>query len=237
MVEMNYQVSGEEQVSANTTAKRKMNLDFERKLFRKVMEHRVVEEFYDYAEMVKSLYGDYNATNHCEKSPIGFEYKKDIRAEWVKYIVDKFSITDEQVICEVENYYYGACFVDNFDLLRQIEECARNSEYILNKKSYNYATPADVFLAGKLDIRIPEHMLVSYIVNHVDAYRNAMEWGVVECRGDIHISLNRFDGFDDDKLAKLIENELEIKKLVFSLSKIVGEVFIKKDEIVVYIVR
>lgn len=217
---------------ADCSTAMKIDFDFERRLFNMTMEHRAVEDFYTYAEMVKSLYGDYNDA-HRYDSRIGFEYKKDIRAEWVKYIVEKFSITDEQVICEVENYYdENKHFVDNFDILYEIEKYAKKKNFILHKRWYGYDTPADVFLEEKLDMNNGIHRTASHIVGYTDAYREAMCWDVVKYRGDVHIPMEIFDGGERDTLNN---NEFDVKKLVCHLGKMVDDLEVKKDEVVVYI--
>lgn len=210
----------------------KIDFDFERRLFNMTMEHRAVEDFYTYAEMVKSLYGDYNDA-HRYDSRIGFEYKKDIRAEWVKYIVEKFSITDEQVICEVEKYYdENKHFIDNFDILYEIEKYAKKNKFILHKRWYGYDTPADVFLEEKLDMNNGIHRTASHIAGYTDAYREAMCWDVVKYRGDVHIPMEIFDEGERDILEI---HELDVKKLVCHLGKMVDDLEVKKDEVVVYI--
>lgn len=217
---------------ADCSTAMKIDFDFERNLFNMTMKHRAVEDFYAYAEMVKSLYGDYNDA-HRYDSRIGFEYKKDIRAEWVKYIVEKFSITDEQVICEVENYYdENKHFVDNFDILYEIEKYAKKKNFILHKRWYGYDTPADVFLEEKLDMNNGIHRTASHIAGYTDAYREAMCWDVVKYRGDVHIPMEIFDEGERDTLNN---NEFAVKKLVCHLCQMVDDLEVKKDEVVVYI--
>ena len=151
----------------------------------------------------------------------------------MKYIVEKFSITDEQVICEVENYYdENKHFVDNFDILYEIEQYAKKKRFILHKRWYGHDTPPDVFLEEKMDMRNGIHKTASHIAGYTDAYREAMCWDVVKYRGDVHIPMEIFDEGERDTLNN---NGFAVKKLVCHLGKMVDDLEVKKDEVVVYI--
>lgn len=213
-----------------------MNIDFkfERKLFNMTMMHRAVEDFYTYAEMVKSLYGDYNDA-HRYDSRIGFEYKKDWGAEWVKYIVEKYCLDserDEQTISEAEKYYYDNPFVNDFDVLYAFEKYAKEQNFILHKRWYGYDTAPDVFLEEKLDMTNAIHKTASHIAGYTDAYREAMCWDVVKYRGDVHIPMEIFDEGERDTLNN---NGFAVKKLVCHLGKMVDDLVVNKNEVVVYI--
>ena len=100
----------------------KINFDFECDLFNMTMKHRAVEQFYAYVGLVKITSDEYNDTNR-----IGFEYKKNWRAEWVKYIVEKYYLDDvqhEQIISKVEKYFNDntPAFINDFAILYTIKE-------------------------------------------------------------------------------------------------------------------
>jgi hypothetical protein len=196
------------------------------------MEHRAVEDFYVYAGLVKITSNEYKDINR-----IGFEYKKDWRAEWVKYIVEKYCldhVQHEQTISEVEKYYDDnkISFVEEFAILYIIEEYAKENRFLIETRWQSYGIAPDIYLTGKLDMNNGIHRTASHIVGYTDAYHKAMGWDVVKYRGDVHIPMKIFDEGERDILEI---HELDVKKLVCHLGKMVDDIKIKKDEVVVYI--
>jgi hypothetical protein len=196
------------------------------------MEHRAVEDFYVYAGLVKITSNEYKDINR-----IGFEYKKDWRAEWVKYIVEKYCldhVQHEQIISEVEKYYDDnkISFVEEFAILYIIEEYAKENRFLIETRWQSYGIAPDIYLTGKLDMNNGIHRTALHIVGYTDAYRKAMGWDVVKYRGDVHIPMKIFDEGERDILEI---HELDVKKLVCHLGKMVDDIKIKKDEVVVYI--
>lgn len=209
-----------------------MNIDFnfERRLFNMTMMHRAVEQFYVYVGLVKITSDEYKDTNR-----IGFEYKKDWGAEWMKYIVEKYCLDserDEQTISEAEKYYNDNLFVNDFDVLYAFEKYAKENDLLVERRWMHYGVAPDVYLTGKLDMTNAIHKTASHIAGYTDAYREAMCWDVVKYRGDVHIPLEIFDEGERDTLNN---NEFDVKKLVCHLGKMVDDVKIKKNEVVVYI--
>lgn len=210
----------------------KIDFDFECNLFNMTMEHRAVEDFYVYAGLVKITSNEYKDINR-----IGFEYKKDWRSEWVKYIVEKYCldhVLHEQTIREVEKYYDDnkISFVEEFAILYIIEEYAKDNRFLIETRWQSYGIAPDIYLTGKLDMNNGIHRTASHIAGYTDAYRKAMGWDVVKYRGDVHIPMEIFDEGERDTLNN---DEFAVKKLVCHLGKMVDDIKIKKDEVVVYI--
>lgn len=210
----------------------KINFEFECDLFNMTMKHRAVEEFYMYVGLVKITSNKYKDTNR-----IGFEYKKDWRAEWVKYIVEKYCldhVQHEQTISKAEKYHNDntPAFVDDFAILYTIKEYAKDSRFLIETRWQSYDIAPDIYLTGKLDMNNGIHRTASHIAGYTDAYREAMGWDVVKYRGDVHIPMEIFDEGERDILEI---HELDVKKLVCHLGKMVDDIKIKKNEVVVYI--
>lgn len=210
----------------------KINFEFECDLFNMTMKHRAVEEFYMYVGLVKITSNKYKDTNR-----IGFEYKKDWRAEWVKYIVEKYcldNVLHEQIISKVEKYHNDntPAFVDDFAIVYTIKEYAKENRFLIETRWQSYDIAPDIYLTGKLNMNNGIHRTASHIAGYTDAYRKAMGWDVVKYRGDVHIPMEIFDEGERDILEI---HELDVKKLVCHLGKMVDDIKIKKDEVVVYI--
>lgn len=208
----------------------KIDFNFECNLFNMTMKHRAVEQFYVYVGLVKITSDEYKDTNR-----IGFEYKKDWGAEWVKYIVEKYCLDserDEQTISEVEKYYNDNHFVNDFDIYYEIKEYAKENRLLIETRWESYDIAPDIYLTGILDMRNGIHKTASHIAGYTDAYRKAMGWDVVKYRGDVHIPMEIFDEGERDTLNN---DEFAVKKLVCYLGKMVDDLEVKKDEVVVYI--
>lgn len=210
----------------------KINFDFECDLFNMTMKHRAVEQFYAYVGLVKITSDEYNDTNR-----IGFEYKKNWRAEWVKYIVEKYYLDDvqhEQIISKVEKYFNDntPAFINDFAILYTIKEYAKENRFLIETRWQSYDIAPDIYLTGKLDMRNAIHKTASHIAGYTDAYRKAMCWDVVKYRGDVHIPMEIFDEGERDTLNN---DEFAVKKLVCHLGKMVDDLVVEKDEVVVYI--
>lgn len=209
-----------------------IDFEFESDLFNMTMKHRVVEDFYVYVGLVKTTSDEYKDTTR-----IGFEYKKDWSAEWVKYIVEKYCLDDvqhEQIISKVEKYHNDntPAFIDDFAIVYTIIEYAKENRFLIETRWESYDIAPDIYLTGNLDMRNGIHRTASHIAGYTDAYRKAMGWGVVKYRGDVHIPM---EIFDEDERDTLNNNGFAVKKLVCHLGKMVDDLEVNKDEVVVYI--
>ena len=195
-------VSSEGVVSATTV--KSVNFINECEKFRIRQIAIATENLCDYFEYVKEL-----SNNFTKQHSVAFEYKKDWREEWKKYITEKYGQSIEAEALEFfDNHLYR--FVSDSSISLECEKYANEHDWVVLER---FIGNEDYFyIIEQLDaVHNDIHRLSTIIRDYISAYKNAMRKDIVEYKGEVDIPFSRFRQSDIDIL---IEKEDVINNLV-----------------------
>lgn len=162
------------------------------------------EHLCDYFEHVKEL-----SNNFTKRHSIAFDYKKDRREEWRKYITEKYG---QSIEAEALDYYdnHRYRFITNSSISLECEKYANEHGWVVLDRCID--NEYYFFIIEKLDpVHNDIHRLSIAIRNYISAYKNAMREDIVEYKGEVDIPFSRFRQSD---INILIEKEDVINNLV-----------------------
>lgn len=191
-------VSSEGVVSATTV--KSVNFINECEKFRIRQIAIATENLCDYFEYVKEL-----SNNFTKQHSVAFEYKKDWREEWRKYITEKYG---QSIEAEALDYYHSNLyrFIRDSQIANECEKYANEHDWVVLDRYNNF------YIIEKLDaVHNDIHRLSTMIRDYISAYKNAMREDIVEYKGEVDIPFSRFRQSD---INILIEKEDVINSLV-----------------------
>lgn len=215
--------------ATGTTTAMDVDFEVENKFFNLKMKNRVVEDFLFDVEFMRLVTKDFTIVYNA-----AFEYRKDWRAEWEKYINEKFP-SNTGVLPNALKYFdeHRYCFVNDDTILWECENYAHEHNIIM-RKEYRENGDVDVCVIKQLDAcKSKIDGLAIYIVNYVKAYREAMSLGIVEYTGEIFIPT---DEWSEERRKELDDNARLVRILVCANDKgqMIDNVDVDEDGIVVY---
>ena len=205
--------------TGKTTATVKdFSLDFRK--FQMWMEHRTLEEFYDYIDNVETITHRFREKHHEV-----FEIKEDdYIEEWTEFIKETYG---DMVVEEAIDFYKnndGEYYPNPYRLQKVCMEYAIRNNFIINDDYLR------ICVIDEFDNR-STHDLAKYIKGYAYAYEVAVNFGIAKSKfmHAIEIPFRKFYKKDVEILKK---NQDKIFELVHMLDidGIINSVFVDEDE-------
>lgn len=194
-------ISSPDAATGKTTATVKdFSLDFRK--FQMWMEHRTLEEFYDYIDNVETITHRFQKKHHEV-----FEIKEDNYVEeWTEFIKETYG---DMVVEEATDFYKnndGEYYPDPYRLQKVCMEYAIRNNFIINDEYLR------ICVIDEFDDNRSTHDLAKYIKGYAYAYEAAVNFGIAKSkfRHAIEIPFSKFYKKDVEILKKYQDKIFEL---------------------------